>query len=98
MEVMLICRFNFMGEILCFCLSDIAEIYFFNTESGTKGHKTRLIACLSTLYLFCKIKPELLVNHTITIHPYLNIKCNVSIFRFSELRENVIFGHFIQLF
>ncbi|ELU12686.1 hypothetical protein CAPTEDRAFT_160616 [Capitella teleta] len=36
----------------------------------------RLLACFSTLFLFCKVKPTLLVPHATTIHPYLNIKCS----------------------
>ena len=44
-----------------------------------KGVNQRLVSCLCTLFLFCKVKPELLVEHTMTIQPYLNIKCNVSI-------------------
>jgi hypothetical protein len=38
----------------------------------------RLVACFSTLYLFCKVKPSLLMTHCITIQPYLDIKCTVS--------------------
>lgn len=35
----------------------------------------RLVACLTTLYLFAKIRPHLLVNHAITLQPYLSLKC-----------------------
>lgn len=37
----------------------------------------RLVACLRTLYLFAKIRPQLLVNHAITLQPYLSLKCQV---------------------
>ncbi|XP_012262390.2 nipped-B-like protein [Athalia rosae] len=40
-----------------------------------KGASQRLVACLTTLYLFAKIRPQLLVNHAITLQPYLSLKC-----------------------
>ncbi|XP_013407379.1 nipped-B-like protein B isoform X1 [Lingula anatina] len=45
----------------------------------TEGKVTssqRLVACLSTLYLFCKIKPDMVVQHAETLQPYLDIKCS----------------------
>ena len=48
-------------------------------ELATDTSSPRLVACFSTLHLFCKVKPELLVPHTMTIQPYLDIKCSVSI-------------------
>ncbi|XP_020300798.1 nipped-B-like protein A [Pseudomyrmex gracilis] len=44
-------------------------------QSGKKGSSQRLVACLTTLYLFAKIRPRLLVNHAITLQPYLSLKC-----------------------
>ena len=38
----------------------------------------RLVACISTLHLFCKVKPKLLVRHATTLQPYLDIRCIVS--------------------
>ncbi|XP_022901337.1 nipped-B protein [Onthophagus taurus] len=35
----------------------------------------RLVACLATLYLFAKIRPQLLVAHALTLQPYLSLKC-----------------------
>lgn len=35
----------------------------------------RLVACLTTLYLFAKIRPQLLVKHASTLQPYLSLKC-----------------------
>ena len=55
--------------------------------ASIKGVSQRLVSCLCTLYLFCKVKADLLVEHTMTIQPYLNIKCNVSI----PLSVSVIF-------
>lgn len=36
----------------------------------------RLIACLTTLFLFSRIKPDLMLPHAMTLQPYLDIKCN----------------------
>ncbi|XP_052774333.1 nipped-B-like protein A isoform X2 [Mya arenaria] len=36
----------------------------------------RLTGCLLTLYLFTKIKPDLMLEHAQTLQPYLNIKCS----------------------
>ncbi|KAK7495047.1 hypothetical protein BaRGS_00013687 [Batillaria attramentaria] len=41
-----------------------------------KNTNSRLVACLSTLYLFSKIKPDLMVRHATTLQPYLDIKCS----------------------
>ncbi|CAN8012156.1 unnamed protein product [Ixodes pacificus] len=38
---------------------------------GGSGH---LVACLSTLYLFSRIRPQLLVRHAQTIQPYLSMR------------------------
>lgn len=38
----------------------------------------RLVACITTLYLFSKIKTQLMVKHAMTMQPYLTTKCNVS--------------------
>lgn len=42
------------------------------------GSSQRILACLSTLHLFAKIRPQLLVNHALTLQPYLSLKCQVS--------------------
>uniref|UniRef100_A0A8D3C1Q0 Nipped-B protein n=1 Tax=Scophthalmus maximus TaxID=52904 RepID=A0A8D3C1Q0_SCOMX len=36
----------------------------------------RLVACITTLYLFSKIKAQLMVKHAMTMQPYLTTKCN----------------------
>ncbi|XP_041356628.1 nipped-B-like protein isoform X2 [Gigantopelta aegis] len=41
-----------------------------------KSANNRLVSCLSTLYLFSKSKPELLVKYGTTLQPYLDIKCS----------------------
>ncbi|CAG9783745.1 unnamed protein product [Diatraea saccharalis] len=46
-------------------------------ESSAEGSASsqRILACLSTLHLFAKIRPQLLVNHALTLQPYLSLKC-----------------------
>ncbi|XP_078316661.1 nipped-B-like protein isoform X3 [Crassostrea virginica] len=46
-----------------------------DSDTG-KGCSQRLVACLSTLHLFGKIKPDLMVKHATTLQPYLDIKCS----------------------
>jgi cohesin loading factor subunit SCC2 len=43
------------------------------------GQSHRIVACLTTTYLFAKIRPQLLVKHVQTLQPYLNIKCFVQV-------------------
>ncbi|XP_071811222.1 nipped-B-like protein isoform X2 [Apostichopus japonicus] len=40
------------------------------------ANSRRLVSCLQTLYLFSKVKPELMVTHATTLQPYLSTKCN----------------------
>ncbi|XP_046458023.1 LOW QUALITY PROTEIN: nipped-B-like protein A [Daphnia pulex] len=47
-----------------------------NSNGGeTKGASQRLVACMTTLYLFAKIRPLLLVPHAMTLQPYLSLRC-----------------------
>lgn len=39
------------------------------------GSSNRIVACLTTLYLFAKIRPQLLVEHVQTLQPYLQVQC-----------------------
>lgn len=59
------------------CLVDKVLQLDASEEAAQRNY--RLLACFSTLYLFCKVKPSLLTPHATTIQPYLNIKCNVSV-------------------
>ncbi|XP_019645750.1 PREDICTED: nipped-B-like protein [Branchiostoma belcheri] len=43
-------------------------------ESRTSSH--RLVSSLQTLYLFSKVRPELLVDHAMTLQPYLSTQCS----------------------
>ena len=61
---------------LCqFALSTIAgsvdEAAKQHPAGGVGGQHSRLMACLSTLYLFSRTRPELLVGHAETLLPYL---------------------------
>ena len=38
---------------------------------------SRLVTCITTLFLFCKTRPSLLLRHASTLHPYLSSKCSV---------------------
>lgn len=42
-------------------------------------NSNRLVSCITTLYLFSKIRAQLMVKHAMTMQPYLTTKCNVSI-------------------
>ena len=52
-----------------------SEVKNANGSSSGKGASQRLVACLTTLYLFAKIRPSLLVPHAMTLQPYLSIRC-----------------------
>ncbi|XP_071952064.1 nipped-B-like protein A isoform X2 [Antedon mediterranea] len=41
-----------------------------------KVSSLQLVSCLQTLYLFSKVKPELMVAHSTTLQPYLSTKCS----------------------
>ncbi|KAM9329215.1 nipped-B-like protein [Gastrophryne carolinensis] len=46
-------------------------------DSDSKGvNSGRLVACITTLYLFSKIRPQLMVKHAMTMQPYLTTKCS----------------------
>ncbi|KAL3062854.1 hypothetical protein OYC64_002617 [Pagothenia borchgrevinki] len=47
--------------------------------SENKGvNSTRLVSCITTLYLFSKIRAQLMVKHAMTMQPYLTTKCNTA--------------------
>lgn len=47
------------------------------TAQGSAANSSRLVTCITTLYLFCKTRPPLLLRHATTLHPYLSSKCSV---------------------
>lgn len=67
-------------------------------EISMANSNSRLVACLTTLHLFTKIRPELMVQYAMTLHPYLNIKCNSQsdtmilhyVARILEVREKLL--------
>lgn len=65
-------------QIVDCLIENVLRLEETNLDSGKsekKGSSQRLVACLTTLYLFAKIRPRLLVNHAITLQPYLSLKC-----------------------
>ena len=42
-------------------------------KKRSMGSSQRIVACMATLYLFAKIRPQLLVEHVQTLQPYLQI-------------------------
>lgn len=54
----------------------------FDSVENKGVNSTRLVACITTLYLFSKIRAQLMVKHAMTMQPYLTTKCNVSGFWF----------------
>lgn len=41
-----------------------------------KTNGSRLVGCVTALHSFAQIRPQLLVEHAISMEPYLNIKCS----------------------
>ncbi|KAK0173665.1 hypothetical protein PV328_006828 [Microctonus aethiopoides] len=67
-------------QIVDCLIENILRLETTNTDmssknDGKKGSSQRLVACLTTLYLFAKIRPQLLVNHASTLQPYLGLRC-----------------------
>uniref|UniRef100_A0A4W6GBB3 Nipped-B protein n=1 Tax=Lates calcarifer TaxID=8187 RepID=A0A4W6GBB3_LATCA len=58
----------------------IIYIFIFSLFSAeNRGvNSTRLVACITTLYLFSKIRAQLMVKHAMTMQPYLTTKCNTA--------------------
>lgn len=44
-------------------------------DTETAGSSHRIVACLTTTFLFAKSRPQLLINHVQTLQPYLNVRC-----------------------
>lgn len=64
----------------CVQLVDNLVDYILRYEETLSEHKsvnsTRLVACITTLYLFSKVKADFMVKHAMTMQPYLTTKCN----------------------
>ncbi|KAL2091754.1 hypothetical protein ACEWY4_011552 [Coilia grayii] len=64
----------------CVQLVDSLVEHILRYEESLSEHKnvnsTRLVACITTLYLFSKVKANFMVKHATTMQPYLSTKCN----------------------
>ncbi|KAI5730483.1 hypothetical protein M8J76_014203 [Diaphorina citri] len=54
------------------CLID----YTVRLDSTDDKTPQKLLSCLQTLFLLAKIRPQLLIDHAITIQPYLSLRCH----------------------
>eukprot|EP00731_Ephydatia_muelleri_P018474 Em0011g514a len=56
----------------------VENVLSLDESAATHQHTTSvgLVACITTLYIFCKIRPNLLLKHATTLHPYLSSKCS----------------------
>lgn len=60
-----------------------------------KSNMARLVGCMTALHSFAQIRPQLIIEHAITLEPYLNIKCSSNeqikfISLLAEILEEVI--------
>ena len=63
----------------------IRNMYVYVFVKGTfDGEKFHLASCMSTLALFCKVKPTLMIKHATTLQPYLSTQCSVSCIAFNK--------------
>ncbi|XP_050313224.1 nipped-B-like protein isoform X2 [Anthonomus grandis grandis] len=53
----------------------IENILSLEENSAQRGASERLLACVTTLQSFAKIRPQLLIKHASTLQPYLGLKC-----------------------
>ncbi|XP_065107080.1 nipped-B-like protein A isoform X1 [Paramisgurnus dabryanus] len=64
----------------CVQLVDNLVEHILKYEEALSEHRsvnsTRLVACITTLYLFSKIRAQLMVKHAMTMQPYLTTKCS----------------------
>ena len=47
------------------------------SDCESREDSDHLISSLTTLYLFCKIRAQLLVKHAVALQPYLATQCHV---------------------
>jgi cohesin loading factor subunit SCC2 len=43
-----------------------------------KTNGERLVGCVTAIHSFAQIRPHLLVEHAMSLEPYLNIKCTTN--------------------
>ncbi|XP_023223902.1 nipped-B-like protein [Centruroides sculpturatus] len=63
-------------QIVDCLVENVLQLEESTQEIEGSGASQNLVACLTTLYLFCKIHPYLVVPHVNTIQPYLSMTCN----------------------
>lgn len=77
-------------SVWCWIFSECFHISYC-ADCESKGvNSNRLVSCITTLYLFSKIRAQLMVKHAMTMQPYLTTKCNVSI-KLSPLLFSLMF-------
>ncbi|ENN74150.1 hypothetical protein YQE_09123, partial [Dendroctonus ponderosae] len=54
----------------------VENILRLEENSAHSGASERLLACVTTLQSFAKIRPQLLIKHASTLQPYLGLKCH----------------------
>uniref|UniRef100_A0AAR2L9K3 Nipped-B protein n=1 Tax=Pygocentrus nattereri TaxID=42514 RepID=A0AAR2L9K3_PYGNA len=57
-------------------LQNVSSYLLTHSGSHKSVNSTRLVACITTLYLFSKIRAQLMVKHAMTMQPYLTTKCS----------------------
>uniref|UniRef100_A0AAX7VW42 Nipped-B protein n=1 Tax=Astatotilapia calliptera TaxID=8154 RepID=A0AAX7VW42_ASTCA len=83
-DVVAACRdtgYDWFEQLLQNLVDNLVEHILKYEESlaENKGvNSTRLVACITTLYLFSKISAQLMVKHAMTMQPYLTTKCNTA--------------------
>jgi cohesin loading factor subunit SCC2 len=63
-------------------------------NNGVRRHR-RLAGCMQTLHMFAKIHPALLINHAMTLQPYLTCSAN-EVSRASSRRFSRFFPMFLS--
>ena len=61
---------------------NILYLYFFIYYLDQQTNSRQLVNCITTLYIFSKIRASFLLHHAKTLHPYLSSKCTVNIVLF----------------
>lgn len=56
--------------------TDNYTMYFVDSSPDRATNHQRMQYCLTTLYLFAKVKPTLMVDHAQTMQPYLSMTCS----------------------
>lgn len=65
-------------QLLVACKQIVNCLIDYSVRLDSTDDKTpqKLLSCLQTLFLFAKIRPQLLIDHANIIHPYLTLRCH----------------------